>query len=380
MQEELVSWRRALHQMPELGLSLPKTAAFVMQKLDEFAIPYEYREDSSNVVALLGQGEPCFLLRSDMDALPVEEQTGLPFAASNGRMHACGHDMHCATLLGAAKLLKAHEGELRGTVKLLFQSGEEIFAGAIAAIAEGVLENPKVDAAFAMHVGGNFDCGAVVWGDVVMSSAYGFRIKLKGKGAHGSTPELGIDPINTAVHVYLALEELIAREVSANDECVLTVGRFAAGAAANVIPETAELEGTLRTFKPEVREHMIRRIGEVAEHVAAAYRAQAAIETLYDVPMCRCDADVNAAALRSIESLDAGIPALKLYHAMGSEDFSFYTGKVPCAFMAIGAGVEDRSKWVAQHNPGILFNEKVLPEAAAIYAKVAADWLAEHPA
>lgn len=378
MQQELSAWRRALHQTPETGLVLPGTAAFVKQKLDELGVSYTTNDKTSNIVATIGFGGKCFMLRSDMDALPFEEQSGEPFASKNGNMHACGHDLHCTTLLGAAKLLKVHESELKGTVKLLFQAGEEVFAGASAAIDEGVLQDPHVDAAMGMHVASNIPCGIVAWGDTVMSSAYGFKIRLTGKGAHGSTPELGVDPINTAVHIHLALQELLSREVSANEECALTIGRLSGGTAANVIPETAEMEGTLRTFKPEVREHMIRRIGEVARLIGEAYRTKAELEVLYDVPMCVCEKELTQEVLNSVRSLDANIPVLKLYHAMGSEDFSFFTDKVPCTFLAVGAGVEDKSKWVGLHNPKVVLNEKILPQAAAIYAKAAFDWLENH--
>ncbi len=378
MADELTAWRRALHQIPETGLKLPQTAAFVTKKLDELGIPYTTNENTSNIVALIGSGGKCFMLRSDMDALPFTEQTGLPFAATNGNMHACGHDLHCTSLLGAAKLLKMHESELKGTVKLLFQAGEEVFAGASAAIEEGVLENPHVDAAMGMHDASTVPLGVIVWGDTVMSSAYGFKIKLTGKGAHGSTPELGVDPINTAVHIHLALQELLSREVSANEECALTVGRLSGGTAANVIPETAELEGTLRTFKPEVREHMIRRIGEVARLIGEAYRTKVELEVLYDVPMCLCDPELTQEVLKSVESLEGGLPIAKLYHAMGSEDFAFFTDKVRCTFLAYGAGDEDQSKWVGLHNPKVLLNEKALPIASAIFAKSAFDWVNNH--
>ena len=194
-------------------------------------VVFQLYEDSSTIVAQIGQGEKCFLLRSDMDALPVCEESGEPFASQNGCMHACGHDMHAATLLGAAKILKAHEKELKGVVKLLFQSGEETFSGAREAIKAGVLENPEVNAAFAMHVAPNMENGVIQYGKHPMTSVYGFRITLTGKGTHGSTPENGVDPINTGVHLYLAFQELIAREISALDEAVLTIGHFEGGKA-----------------------------------------------------------------------------------------------------------------------------------------------------
>ncbi len=378
MKEALVADRRALHQIPELGISLPNTVAYVTGKLSEMGITYQVYEDCSCVVATVGQGGKCFMLRSDMDALPVEEESGLPFASKNGCMHACGHDLHAATLLGAARLLKAHESELKGTVKLFFQSGEEIFAGSKAAIEEGLLENPKVDAAFAMHVGGAQKYNTLIYGKYTMSSVYGFRILLTGKGTHGSMPELGVDPINTGVHVYLGLQELLAREISAQDEATLTIGHFESGKANNVIPNTAVLEGTLRTFKTELREFLIRRLHEVVESVCKAYRTEFEIEVLSDVPATVCDDACTQEFLESLHEVDPEMETINAFHTMGSEDFAFITERIPASFFFVGAGVEDESKWYGQHNPHILFNEDILPRGAAIYAKVAMDWLEKH--
>ncbi len=231
IKDELVSWRRTIHQNPELGLELPQTSAFVQKQLDEMGISYTTIVNGSGVLAQLGPKEgKCFMLRSDMDALPIQEETGLPFASCNaGKMHACGHDLHTAILLGAAKLLKEHESELRGPVKLLFQPGEEIFAGGKACVEEGVLENPKVEAAFAMHVSPQVPTGIIATGIEAMSSVFGFKIEIEGKGGHGSTPNICIDPINVGVHIHLALQELISRECTPLSHTALTIGQFQAG-------------------------------------------------------------------------------------------------------------------------------------------------------
>lgn len=375
MTEELVRWRRDLHRIPELGLKLPQTTAYIQERLKEMGIESTC-SDNSNVVALIGSGEPCFMLRSDMDALPVEERSGEPFSSVNGCMHACGHDMHAAILLGAAKMLKAREPELKGTVKLLFQSGEEIFGGAVAAMKEGVLENPKVEASFAAHVFAAHPTGLVAYGDKALSSAYGFHIDITGKGAHGSTPEAGVSPINAAVHIYLGLQELIAREVSGMDEVTMTVGQLHAGSAANVIPEKAWMEGTLRTFNKETADYLIGRITEMAEKTADAYRAKAEVSALYNVPMVNNDPQLNAEFVESVRELDDSLVVRKVLHVMGSEDFAFITDTIPAVYMALGAGVEDQDRWRAQHNPEIVFNEKVLPIGVAAYVKIATDYLA----
>lgn len=378
LQQQLSEWRRALHQIPEIGLKLPKTVAFVTKELEKMGIAYTVHEDCSCVVALIGHSGKCMMLRSDMDALPIQEESGESFASQNGCMHACGHDMHAAILLGAAKLLKAHENELKGTVKLVFQSAEETFMGAKAAVDAGVLENPKVDAAFAMHVAPNSENKKIIYGEYPMASVYGFRIILTGKGTHGSTPEFGVDPINTGVHVYLALQELIAREVSAMEEAVLTIGNFKTESAFNVIPQRAVLEGSLRTFKAEIREYMIRRIHEVTKSIAEAYRSDFEIEVLNDVPAVKCDVALNDEIIGYVKELDPEMKAYPTFHVMGSEDFSYFSDQVPASYFFIGAGVDNENEWVGHHNPHAKFNETCLPAASAIYAKTAMDWLAKH--
>lgn len=378
LQSTLVSWRRSLHQIPETGICLPQTVSYIKDRLEEMGIEYKVYDDISCITAEIGKGEPCFLLRSDMDALQVKEEADVPFRSVNGCMHGCGHDMHATILLGAAKLLKAHEAELKGTVKLLFQSGEEIFQGAKAVVAAGVLENPKVGAGMAIHVIGAVPTGVIITGKEAMSAVYGFKITIKGKGGHGSMPEQAIDPINAGVQVYLALQSLIAREVGGTEEAVLTVGQFAAGDVANVIPERAVLQGTLRTFNKEVRKRLIERINEIVPAVARAYRCEAEVEVISDCPGVVTDDKVTALVENEIRRI---LPEMKIFagaaHGMGSEDFAFITEEIPASYYMMGAGVPDQSKWVGQHNPKIEFNEEVLADGAAIYAAVAEKWLRE---
>ena len=375
LQEQLVTWRRTLHQIPEVGTTLPQTVAFIRSNLDEMGISYKVYEDISCIEATIGSGEKCFLLRSDMDALPCTEEADVPFQSTNGCMHGCGHDMHATILLGAAKLLKAHEKELKGTVKLLFQSGEEVFQGAKAAIEAGVLENPHVDAAFAMHVIAMYPTGVIMTSKQPMSSVDGFKITLTGHGGHGSTPDLCIDPINAAVQVYLAFQSLLAREISGTDEAVLTIGQLAGGDVANVIPERAVLQGTLRTAKKEVREKLVKRMKEMAQGVATTYRCQMEYEVLSDCPSVVTDDAVTALVEDTIKSM---LPQAQVIHygtGMGTEDFAQITDKVPGSYYIIGAGPEDPAKRLGQHNPKIIFNEDVLSDGAAIYAQVAMNWL-----
>ena len=374
--DDLVSWRREIHRIPETDLSLPQTSSFVQRKLTELGVPFTTLVDGNAVVAQLGQGEPCILLRADMDALPICENSGEPFASQNGNMHACGHDMHATALLGAARLLKAHEAELEGTVKLIFQPGEETFHGARAAIEDGVLENPHVDAAFGMHIISYQPLNTVAYGVQAMTGVYGFRITVTGKGCHGSAPEDGIDPIVAGAHVVLALQELIAREKSPLAEASLTLGSFQSGSAFNIIPGTAVLEGSLRVFDPAVRTFLVQRINEVVPAVAAAYRATATVEDLVDVPPLVCDPQMNGECVKYLSEALPEVAFSETMHVMPSEDFALYAERVPSSFMTIGGAVDGET--YPHHNAKVRFNEAELPQAAAGYAAVALGWLADH--
>lgn len=378
LQPRLVQWRRDLHKIPEVGTRLPQTMAYIKARLEEMGIGYKTYDDISCIEATLGTGEKCFLLRSDMDALPVREEADLPFKSTNGNMHGCGHDLHATVLLGAAQLLKAHEDALSGTVKLLFQSGEEVFQGAKAAVQAGVLENPHVDAAFAMHVIAMMPMGVVITGKEAMASVDVFEITLTGHGGHGSMPEGCIDPINAGVQVYLALQSLIAREIGGTEEAVLTVGQFTAGDVANVIPETAVLKGTLRTFKKDVREKLKKRMEEITAGVAAAYRCQAKYEIVSSCPSVVTDDSLTAGIKESIRALVPQFHIMDGAHGMGSEDFAEITELVPSAYFMVGAGPEDPARRLGQHNPKVEFNENILSLGAAIYAQAATDWLTQN--
>ena len=393
---DLATWRHALHQIPELSNELPQTSAYVQARLTEMGIPFRTLVDGSCVVALIGKGadavaddgaaadDACgntIMLRGDMDALPVAEESGEPFASTNGCMHACGHDMHATALLGAARLLKDREEQIRqlgGTVKLLFQPGEETFQGARAAIADGLLEQPKPQAAFAMHVNSQSPIGLVLYGNPALSGVYGFRITLHGKGGHGSSPEICIDPITAGVHVHLALQELVSREVSAMKEIALTIGKFEGGKAANVIPDSCVLEGTMRGFDPQLMEQLKGRITELVEGVAKTYRVEASIETLSDVPPLVLDDDMTKACMGYVGATLKQSAFLPLFHAMASEDFALISSQVPSAYFTVGAAAQDTDEHYAQHHPKARFDDAELPLGAAAYAAVALGWLADN--
>lgn len=370
--------RRYLHQNAETGLEMPKAVAYIIKKLTEYGLSPE--KCGKGVTARLGGGKPVLLLRADMDALPMEELSGEEFACTTGNAHACGHDMHAAMLLTAARMLKENESELRGTVKFMFQPAEETFEGSRNMIAAGILDN--VDAALAFHAApGRMPPGYYMYnaGGVMMNSVDGFRVDIKGRGGHGAYPNLTADPLRIAAEIFIGLESLIAREADPEKTCVLTVGQLHGGSAANIIPDTAYLEGTLRTNDKAARELLVRRIKEVAQGTAKLYGGEAKITVLSDVPPLICDKKLTETMANCIGESDIPhmqpIPGMK---ASASEDFAVIAEKVPSAFIYLSAGFSDRRGDHSAHNPEVRFNEEVLPIGAAAAAYCAVNWLAKN--
>ena len=378
LKDETIANRRHIHKNAETGLDLPKTKAYVMEKLTEYGL--EPKDCGYGVTATLGKGGKVLLLRADMDALPMPEESGEEFACPTGKQaQTCGHDFHAAMLLTAAKMLKEKEDTLEGTIKFMFQPAEETFEGSKNMIENGILENPPVDAALAYHVSpGKMPIGLFMYNDkdTMMYSVDGFKITIHGKGSHGAYPHVGVDPINIGVHIHLALQELIARESDPTHSCVLTIGQFAGGTAANIIPETAVLQGTIRTNKPEARELLVRRMKEVAEKTAAVYNGTVDIEMISEVPPLICNPKLTDEVVGYMQEL--GIPGLTPYpgiSASASEDFAVIAEKVPSTFMYLSAGYLDERGQYPAHHPKAQFNEDVCPIGAACLAHCASQWL-----
>lgn len=378
LKDETIANRRHIHKNAETGLDLPKTKAYVMEKLTEYGL--EPKDCGYGVTATLGKGGKVLLLRADMDALPMPEESREEFACPTGKeAHTCGHDFHAAMLLTAAKMLKEKEDTLEGTIKFMFQPAEETFEGSKNMIENGILENPPVDAALAYHVSpGKMPIGLFMYNDkdTMMYSVDGFKITIHGKGSHGAYPHVGVDPINIGVHIHLALQELIARESDPTHSCVLTIGQFAGGTAANIIPETAVLQGTIRTNKPEARELLVRRMKEVAEKTAAVYNGTVDIEMISEVPPLICNPKLTDEVVGYMQEL--GIPGLTPYpgiSASASEDFAVIAEKVPSTFMYLSAGYLDERGQYPAHHPKAQFNEDVCPIGAACLAHCASQWL-----
>ena len=375
---EVIANRRYLHQHPELAFDLDNSVRFVKEKLTEMGYAPADCGDHG-VVALAGGRKPgkCILIRADMDALPMKEESGLEFSSlTDSAAHTCGHDTHTAMLLGAAKLLKEMEDEIPGTVKLMFQPAEEMGTGAENMLKAGVLENPHVDASFGIHIFAAVPAGVLVYGNgPMLSSCDVFEITVKGKGGHGSMPNDTVDPIMVGAHILTALESINSREIAPDSFGVLTVGCFQSGSKFNIIPDTAFMTGTIRTFDNEVREFMKKRLTELAEGTARAYRAEATVS--FPTQICAVNTDKDVARIVG-ESVAAAVGAPRVIGNFkpiaGSEDFGYITSEVPSTFFGLGGCPTDYPAY-PQHSPNIRFNEDAFPVGVAAYVSGAIGWL-----
>ena len=375
LKDIIVADRRYLHQHAEAGMELPVSAAYIMKRLTEMGLePKEIC--NSGIVAIVGGKKPgkTILLRADYDALPMKEETDLPFKSQTNCAHACGHDVHAAALLGAAQMLKECEDELDGSVKLMFQPGEEIFGGAVSMIEAGLLENPKVDAAMAMHTSLDFAPGSIEIGSgIITSSSDGFEIVIQGSGCHGGMPHEGIDPINVGVHIYQGFMELIGRENAPQQTASLTFGQFAAGNTSNIIPNQAVLKGTLRTRNEEVRKKLLERMEEIVEYSGKMFRAKTVMNKLPSVPCLYSNPELMEELAGYAEDIAPDFIKTRTFTVTASEDFSCIAEKVPSAFFSLGCRPE--KDVYANHHPKVVFDEGALPYAAALHAQCAYEWL-----
>ncbi|NED94341.1 amidohydrolase [Phytoactinopolyspora alkaliphila] len=380
--ERTIAFRRALHQHPEIGLHLPVTRQAVLDELADLGLTLRMSDTTSAVVAELDGAHPgpTLILRGDMDALPLREDTGLPFASRiDGAMHACGHDTHVAMLAGAARLLAAKRDELAGRVLFFFQPGEEGEHGARFALEEGLLDDPDVVGAFALHITTQFPSGEIhIRPGPTMAAADTFELVLTGRGGHASAPHRALDPVPAACEIVTALQAAITRRVNVFDPAVLTVGRVSAGTTSNVIPATAEIEGTIRTFSARTRDEAHRQLRSVAEGVAAAHGLRVELEIVQGYPVTINDAafsatvrEVAAALLGEQRSAELAEPL------MGAEDFSYVLERYPGAMAFLGAcppGIDPQHA-PANHSNLVVFDEAALSSGVAMYAGVALDRL-----
>lgn len=382
-----IDLRRRIHQAPELGLDLPITQAAVLEALDGLPLTVTTGTSSSSVVAVLDGAEPgpTVLLRGDMDALPMPEDTGLDYASEvDGAMHACGHDAHVAMLAGAAKLLVARRGQLAGRVAFMFQPGEEGHDGAKHMLDEGLLATASAGAepvsmAFAIHQSPTIPSGVIASKDSsLLASADSFLITVRGRGGHASMPHHTTDPIPIACEMVGAFQSMVTRRVDVFDPAVVTVARIQAGTTSNVIPESAELFGTVRTVSEKARDAVLADIEQVARGVASAHGASAEISIVRGYPVTVNDDDVAQFALDTAGALLGARRAIEMpTPVMGAEDWSYVLQQVPGAMAFLGT----RPKGVAPHETApnhsnrMVLDEDAMVPGIATYAGVALSWL-----
>ena len=398
LQKKLIEKRHYLHSHPGVEFDIQETYRYVHDQLVEMGYaPRAYGK--AGLIATAGHkassdGAKTILLRADMDALPITEETPLDFASGNGKMHACGHDMHTTMLLGAAQLLKKHENELNGQVVLCFQAAEEVFEGAKDMIDAGALRDTTPDAALMIHVtvGMPFETGTVVVcdGGVSPPAADYFEINIQGKGCHGAMPQMGIDPITVAAHIVTGLQEIHARELAMADEAALTLGSIHAGNAANAIPDTATIGGTIRAYDEEVRNLIKNRMEEMIKSIATAFRAEATLKFTSGCPTLVNDTALSNDVAKYMKELlgpqkafkKAELLALsgdaKSSKATGSEDFAYFSQEVPSIMLALAAGNAKTGCDYPLHHPKVMLDESALSIGSAVYAYNAIRWLETH--
>ncbi len=367
---ELVEIRRDLHRHPELGFQEVRTAGIVAKALTGLGLEVTTGVAKTGVIALLETGKPgpTILVRFDMDALPIQEQNSVEYASQNpGVMHACGHDAHVAIGLGVARLLSAHREELHGRVKFMFQPAEEGLGGAEKMIREGVLENPRPDYALSMHVWNEKPVGWVgIKSGALMAGADSFRILIEGKGGHGAIPHQTADPVYAMAQIITALQSVVSRNVSPLETAVISVGSVKAGEAHNIIPQTAEILGTVRTYSDEVRELVLNRLRTIAEGVAQSLGCRATV-TINDVTPAVINDEtvakiVQSAAAKVLPEMSNDASC----QTMASEDMAYVLREIPGCYFFVGSANPEKGLSFAHHHPRFDIDEEVLWRSAAL--------------
>ena len=378
--DDTIQLRRRIHRHPEIGLELPRTQQTVLEALDGLPLKIRPGQKTTSVVATLDGARPgpTVLLRADMDALPLQEDTGLPFASEvAGAMHACGHDTHVAMLVGAARLLAARRDSLAGRVVFMFQPGEEGYHGARVMLEEGLLDGDRPPAfAFGLHVGARHPAGVIATRPgPLLASGDTLKITVRGQGGHASAPHDCLDPIPIACEMVQAFQTLVTRRVNAFDPAIVTVAKIEAGTTRNIIPETAHLLGTIRTVSEKTRASVLEGVKRVATGVAAAHGAEVDVDLIQGYPVTVNHADGAARVLRvATDLLGAGHVHEMTTPIMGSEDFSYVLQRVPGAFAFLGSR-PDSGPAHPNHSNRMIVNESALPAGIAMHVAVALDVL-----
>ena len=394
VEPELIEWRRYLHQHPELSNREFETSKYVAERLRSFGLEPQTNIAKTGIVALLSGGRPgpVVALRADMDGLPVTEEVNLPFASKAvgesegqkvGVMHACGHDNHMAILLATARVLTQLRGRLPGTVKFIFQPAEEGVvpterpAGAELMVKEGVMQNPKVDAVFGLHVWGNLETARLSYrSGPFMAASDRFEILITGRQTHGATPWLGVDPIVVGAQIINALQTIVSRNVKITElPAIVTVGQFQAGVSYNIIPNTARLVGTIRTFKDEVQTDIHARVKTIAEAVATASGGTAQVTIVRNVPVTSNDPALTARMLPTLERVAPGL-VQQSELITGGEDFAYFQRVAPGLFFFLGITPKEQVGSAPQNHSQLFFvDEKALLTGVRAMSHLAADYL-----
>ena len=371
---KLVELRRDLHRHPELSYKEFRTAGLVADLLESLGAEVTRKVGQTGVVGVFRGGDgPAVAIRADMDALPVLEQTGLPFASEiEGVMHACGHDIHTTCACGAAMLLAKRVGSLGGSVKFIFQPAEEINDGAKAMLANGVMENPKPDMIFGLHNHPEIPAGKVgVKEGGLMASVDTIRITVTGKGGHGALPHRDIDPITASAAVISALQTVVSRNIDPQQPAVVSLGTIHAGTANNVIPDSVEMTGTVRTFGAELRASMEGMIRRVVENTAAGLGCKGELFYRYDLPPVMNDPDATKIAYRAVATVAGTNGVVVPVPSMGGEDFALFQEKTPGCFFWLGVGNPEIGAVHPWHSPLFTADESALPIGAGVLAQSA---------
>ncbi|WP_073025407.1 M20 metallopeptidase family protein [Lutispora thermophila] len=376
--KKLIDIRRDFHKEPELGLEEYKTSQKIKGYLESMGIEYRSVAKTGIKAVIRGKGSKTIALRADMDALPIEEKAQHEYKSQiPGKMHACGHDAHMAVLLGAAMILKDMENELNGNVVLLFEPAEETVGGAKLMIEEGVLEDPHVDAVIGLHVGENLQCGTIgLKSGAVNAASNPFSVKIRGKGAHGAHPDMGIDPITITCNIINALQTMISRETSPTEPAVLTIGAIHAGTAENVIPDEVEFKGTIRTLSMEHRQFMKSRFREIVEGVSASMRGSAEINIIDGYPCTYNDDMMLKLAWETAPELIHSDKIIELKEpSMGVESFAYFSMERPSLYYVLGCGNKEKGIIYPGHNSRFDIDEDCLPLGSALQALLAYNFL-----
>jgi amidohydrolase len=379
LKDEMISLRRDFHMFPELGFNERQTAGKIKEYLNALGLTVKTGVAETGVVSVIkghGPGKT-LLLRADMDALPILEKNDLPFRSKNdGVMHACGHDGHMAILLAVAKILNARKNNFSGNVKLVFQPGEEALAGAFFMIEAGVLQNPTVDAALALHLFTTFPTGHVMVREAeAMASADMFTITLNGQNGHGAFPESGIDAIFIAGHVITALQGIVSREIGAQSPAVVHIGKIQGGSATNIIADNVQLSGSVRTLNENVRCHIEERLGQITSGIVSAFRGTCSVDYLRGYPTLKNDAVLTQLVERTAVAVVGPDNVTIAEPIMGSEDMAFFLEKVPGCFFFVGAANKQKGFNRPHHNEHFNFDEEALVIGAETLARAALAYL-----